>query len=201
MIQSIVEGHGEVSAVPILIRRLGELMGLPGVEVASPIRRPRSKLVQKNGLEQAIELARIQRGCRGILVLLDADDDCPKTLAPDLQKAAQSAAQPLPCAVVLAKMEYEAWLLACVESLRKKRGISATAVYAKAPEDVRGAKAALESLMDPGGRYLETSDQAALTAVADWAMAYKRARSSRKMVKEARRLFVSCGLAPTAWPQ
>lgn len=201
MIQPIVEGHGEVSAVPILMRKLGELMGLPYVQVASPIRRPRSKLLQESGLQQAIELAKIQPGCRGILVLLDADDDCPKTLAPVLQATAISAAQPLACAVVLAKKEYEAWFLACVESLRERRGISATAVYEKAPEDVRGTKAALESLMESGGKYLETSDQAALTAVADWAMAHKRSRSFRKMVKEARRLFVSCGLEPQAWPR
>ena len=58
MIQPIVEGHGEVSAVPILMRRLGELMGLPYVHIAAPIRRPRSKLVQESGLQQAIELAK-----------------------------------------------------------------------------------------------------------------------------------------------
>jgi hypothetical protein len=200
MIQPIVEGHGEVSAVPILVRKLGELMGLPYVQVASPIRRPRSKLVQESGLQQAIELAKIQPGCRGILVLLDADDDCPKTIAPILQTIAKSAAQPLPCAVVLAKKEYETWFLACVESLRKRRRISAAAVYEKAPEDVRDAKTALESLMGPGGKYLETSDQAALTAVADWAMAYERSRSFRKMAKEARKLFMAAGWHPTAWP-
>jgi hypothetical protein len=201
MIQSIVEGHGEVSAVPILIRKLGELMGLPYVPTASPIRRPRSKIVQADGLRQAIELAKIQRGCRGILVLLDTDDDCPKTIAPALQAIAQSAAQPLPCAVVLAKMEYEAWLLACIESLRGSRGISATAVYEKDPENVRAAKTALESLMISGRTYLETSDQAALTAVADWAMVHQQSRSFRKMAKEVRRLFVACGFTPNAWPQ
>jgi len=201
MIQPIVEGHGEVSAVPILMRKLGELMGLPFVQVAPPIRRPRSKLVQESGLQQAVALAKMQPGCRGIWVLLDADDDCPKTFAPVLQATAKSFAQPLPCAVVLAKKEYEAWFLACVESLRERRGISATAVYKKAPENERGAKAALESLMGAGRKYLETSDQAALTVFANWAMVHERSRSFRKMVKEARRLFVSCGLEPQAWPR
>ncbi len=200
MIQPIVEGHGEVSAVPILMRRLGELMGLPYVHIAAPIRRPRSKLVQESGLQQAIELARIQPGCRGILVLLDADDDCPKTFAPALRTIAEHTAQPLPCAVVLAKMEYEAWFLACIASLRGRRGISANATYEGNPEGVRAAKAALESMMGAGGKYLETSDQAALTALADWALAHERSRSFRKMVKEARQLFVGCNLQPSAWP-
>lgn len=200
MIQPIVEGHGEVSAVPILVRRLGELMGLPFVHVAAPIRRPRSKLVQESGLQQAIELAKIQPRCRGILLLLDADDDCPKTFAPALRTIAERTAQPLPCAVVLAKMEYEAWFLACITSLRGRRGISTTANYERDPEDVRDAKGAVEGMMGAGGKYLETSDQAALTALADWALAHQRSRSFRKMVKEARQLFVECDLQPSAWP-
>ncbi len=54
MIQPIVEGHGEVPAVPVLIRSLARRMNVYNVGVAPPIRRPRSKLIKKDTLEQAV---------------------------------------------------------------------------------------------------------------------------------------------------
>jgi hypothetical protein len=200
MIQPIVEGHGEVSAVPVLLRAIAQRMAVHYVEVASPIRRPRSKLVQQESLVQAVELARIQLGCQAILILLDADDDCPKTFVSDLQGWAQHAAHPIPCAVVLANREYEGWFLSCIESLRGCRGILETSVSEVTPEGIRGAKAALEDKMKPGRKYLETTDQAALSALADWEIVYGACRSFRKFVKETKRLLAECNLQPAAWP-
>jgi len=52
VIASIVEGHGEVEAVPVLIRRVATHVA-PNVAVAvpRPHRRPRSKLVRAQELE------------------------------------------------------------------------------------------------------------------------------------------------------
>jgi hypothetical protein len=172
-------------------------MNVYNVAVASPIRRPRSKLVKKDTLEQAVELAKIQAGCKAILVLLDADDDCPKTLVPELQFWATKVAHPLPCAVVFANKEYEGWFLSCVESLRGHRGILTAAFSEPNSEEIRDAKGRLERKMENGRKYLETTDQAALTAKADWNEVHNRCRSFRKFAKETRVLLTACGGKPS----
>jgi hypothetical protein len=59
-IQPIVEGHGEVRAVPILLRRLCDEAQAFAVHVNPPIRRKRSQIVQDSGLRISIRLARLQ---------------------------------------------------------------------------------------------------------------------------------------------
>jgi hypothetical protein len=200
MIQPIVEGHGEVSAVPILIRKLSQFMAVYDIRIGTPIRRPRSKLVKRETLEQAIELAKIQAGCRAILVLFDADDDCPKTLGPNLQQWALQVARPLTCSVVLANREYEGWFLSCIESLRNCRGISISATSEPNSEFIRDAKGKLEEKMSEGRKYLETADQAALSDTADWKSVHQSSRSFRKFTKETRRLLEACSAQPAIWP-
>jgi hypothetical protein len=201
MIQPIVEGYGEVSAVPVLIRNLSHLMSVYDIRVGSPIRRHRSKLVKRDTLEQAIKLAKIQTGCRAIVVLLDADDDCPKTVAPNLQQWASRAARPLACSVVVANKEYEGWFLSCIESLRGCRGILTTAISEPNPENIRDAKGRLEEKMLAGRKYLPPADQAALSAKADWATVHNNCRSFRKFAKETRHLLLTCNGQPTNWPE
>ena len=52
-IQPIVEGDGEVSAVPILLRRLRDEAQAWGMEIAKPHRRPRSWLVNRDTFHAA----------------------------------------------------------------------------------------------------------------------------------------------------
>lgn len=200
MIQPIVEGHGEVPAVPVLVRKLGELMGIPFVPVGAPFRSKRSQLGQKDGLQRVIGRARGEPNCKALLVLLDADDDCPKEEAPKLLTWAEEAAAPLPIALVMANREYEAWLLGCVEVLLKARTITPALPYDKDPEGKRDARGELESRFGRDFNYVEKKDQPAFTALADWKLVHERCRSFRKMAKEASRLFVACGLTPLVWP-
>jgi|SRR5438093_4497388 len=200
MIQPIVEGHGEVPAVPLLVRKLGELMGIPFVPVGTPIRSKRSQLAQEDGSRRAVEMGREQPECRAILILFDADDDCPKDEAPKLVQWATNAAAPLPCALVLANREYEAWFLGCVEVLLKARGVNPALPYNKDPENKRDARGELERRFGKDFHYVEREDQPAFTALADWKLVHQRCRSFRKMAKEARRLFGACGLTPSPWP-
>jgi hypothetical protein len=201
MIQPIVEGHGEVPAIPVLVRKLGELMGIPFVEVGTPFRSKRSLLAQKDGLQRVIGRARQEPGCAAILVIFDADDDCPKDEAPKLLKWAVKAAAPLPCAIVMANREYESWLLGCLEVLLQARGIIPAQPYDGNPETKRDAKGELERRFGSDFYYVEKKDQPALTALADWEVVHKRCRSFQKMAKETRRLFSACGLSPSAWPR
>src|SRR5262249_48307700 len=124
-IACIVEGHGEVQAVPILIWRIGATFD-PSlwVDVKPPLRISRSKLVRGHELERAVEFAaRKTEGQGGILILVDSDDDCLAQLGPQLLARARKTRSNLPISVVLAKREFEAWFLTSAESLRGKRGL------------------------------------------------------------------------------
>ena len=72
-IVSIVEGHGELDAVPILLRRIAAAaLPVGAVDVRSPIRVDRRKIVKAAELERAVELAARKAGAGGrILILLD----------------------------------------------------------------------------------------------------------------------------------
>lgn len=200
MIQPIVEGHGEVEAVPVLLRRLRDQAEAFQVQIGSPIRRPRNHLVKKESLGSAVELARRQAGCTSILILFDGDDDCPRELGPEIQGWAERAAQGTPCFVVMAHREYEAWFLAGIDSLRGQRGIRADAVHPGDPETSRGAKELLGDLMTAEWSYHETADQPALTAKFDLAAAYRRSRSFRRMTSAFGRLLRAEGTRVGNWP-
>lgn len=140
-IQPIVEGHGDVAALPVLLRRLVNEAQVWGVDIGRPIRRPRNRLVEEAGVQQAVQLALVQPDCGGVLVLLDGDSDCPAHLGPTVLGWATEAAAEVPCGVVLAHREYEAWFLAAIESLRGYRSVRIDAEPHADPERPRGAKA------------------------------------------------------------
>ncbi len=104
----IVEGQGEVSAVSILLRRLWqELAPTLDLRIAPPIRVSRKKLVKANELERAVDFAAEKvRSPRAILVLIDADDDCPAELGPQLIARAKQARSDVPTGVVLGQRHF-----------------------------------------------------------------------------------------------
>lgn len=199
-IQPIVEGHGEVTAVPVLLRRFRDEAGAYGFEVNPAIRRHRSDFVREESMRNAVRLALVQDECRAILILFDGDDDCPLKLAPTVEAWAQDEAGPVPCAVVIAHREYEAWFIAAIESLRGRRGVRADAESHPDPEAPRDAKGKLEDRMGLGLSYAETADQAALTALFDMSAAYARCRSFRRMVRAFGLLVTGIGIELPAWP-
>jgi hypothetical protein len=199
ILQPIVEGHGEVLAVPALLRRLVHNAAYPDVTVATSIRAHRSDLVQKAGLEKYISLARI-RGSDAILVLFDGDDDCPAELVKVVGEWARVAAIPIPCEVVMAAREYEAWFLASINSLRGERGIAHDARVDPTPEAHRDAKGLLRQKMLAGRFYVERTDQVALTSHLDLPAVYNSCRSFRRMVKAFGSLVSGCGLTLDTWP-
>ena len=50
-IQPIVEGHGEVKALPVLLRRLMTEAQVWGIDVGRPIRRPAASCYESQSLE------------------------------------------------------------------------------------------------------------------------------------------------------
>jgi hypothetical protein len=196
-IQPIVEGHGEIEAVPVLLRRMRDAAALYELDVSSPIRRSRSQLVQEVELRKAIRLALLREDCCGILILFDADHDCPKTRGPQLQEWARSEAGSMPCEVIMAHHEFEAWFLGAIESLRGRRGIRNDATSHADPESPQDAKGHLEDRLLAGRSYSPTVDQAALTALFDMGAAYRRCRSFRRMVKA---FGITAGASAASWP-
>jgi Domain of unknown function (DUF4276) len=189
-IACIVEGHGEVEAVPILIRRIVATVDARIVlDLKKPIRVARNKLVKPGEIERSVELAVAKTSGRGgVLILVDADDDCPATLGPDLLRRAREARSDVPLAVVLAKREFEAWFLAAATSLAGRRGLRADLAPPPEPEAKRGAKEWLAERKTDGYAYSETTDQAALAAVFDLEQA-RRADSFDKCFRDVERLL------------
>jgi len=186
----IVEGYGEVQAVPILVRRIAQALD-PSlrVRVHPPIRVSRTKVVKPGELERTDTLAGRRAGRQGaILMILDSDDECPARLAPEILARARHARSDLPIGLVLAKREFEAWFLAAADSLRGKRGLISNLTAPDDPESIRGAKEWLTARMAPGRRYVETLDQAALAATFDLELA-RRAPSFDKLYRQVAALI------------
>ena len=199
-IQPIVEGHGDVKALPVLLRRFRDEAEIWDVDIGTPIRRPRHRLVREEGVSQAVRLALLQPDCGAVLILFDGDDDCPADLGPTVQNWATAAGEGAPCHVVLAHREYEAWFLAAIESLRGRRGVRNDVEPHPDPERPRGAKEQLEARMQPGATYLETTDQPALSALISLPAAYRRSRSFRKLADSFANLVRAMELDVGVWP-
>ncbi len=186
-IGAVVEGHGEVAAVPILIRRVVACLD-PSlvVNVAHPLRVSRGKLVKEPEIKRAVELvARKTEPAGPILVLLDADEDAACTLGPRLLQWAVEARSNRRVAVVLAVREYESWLVATAPSLAGHGGLPPVLESVEEPEQVGNPKAWLDERIPDG--YAETLAQPALTAAMDVQMA-RKADSFDKLVREVARL-------------
>lgn len=188
-IACIVEGKGEVAAVPVLIRAIAaDLYPELAVEIPRPILVHRYQVVKEGELEREVELAAERIGGDGVIfILLDADDDCPAELGPVLLNRASQVRSDLPIAVVLAKHEFEAWFLASAESLRGKRGLKNDLRSPSNPEEIRDAKGWLSQQMD-NRIYRGTRDQPAFTALFDIEQA-RRTDSFDKCYRDIVRLL------------
>lgn len=190
-IVAIVEGHGEMDAVPILLSRIAEAVApTADVEVLPPIRVERNRVVRPEELERVVELAARTVATDGsILVLLDADDDCPAELGPELLQRARAARPDRAIRVVLAKAEYEAWFLAAVASIAGRHDIDEHATPPDAPEGIRDAKRWLTARMPFGRSYRPTRDQASLTEYFDLDAARRAAPSFDKLWRDVSELL------------
>jgi hypothetical protein len=193
VVASVVEGDGEVVALPVLLRRMTEVID-PGrlVDVRRPIRVNRGRMLKDGELERYVELAVRQHQGRGaVLVLLDADDDCAAKLGPTLQERAQGQRPGSPISVVLAVREFEAWFLAAASSLAGRRGLPRDLEAPPRPEQIRDAKGWLRARRTDGLAYAPTVDQPALAAVADLHAVRSNAASFDKFWREVERLLAA----------
>ncbi len=192
----IVEGKGEVAAIPSLCARILQHLGAEHWIVdQAPIRQPRGKLVDESvrspgrpcnaeGVRRAVAMARA-RPADAVLVLCDADDDCPAIWGPDTVK---HLVAPTRGAAVMAQREYEAWLLLSYTEQQRK------AARVRNPELIRDAKGELRKLI-PG--YLPTVHQLAATRSLDVSRVRASSDSFDKLVRAIGNL---CGVKPPSRP-
>lgn len=191
-IAAIVEGDGEVLALPILLRRLNAQFN-PGLWInpLRPIRVRRDRFLNREEeFRRHLLLAAAKAGASGwILVLLDADDDCPAELGRSILDKARRHVAHCKLSVVLANREFEAWFIASATSLDGVRGLAVPFADRKVEaEAYRDAKGWLGKRMV--GSYNPILDQPALTQVFDLDEAQTRSRSFRKLCREWRK---QCG--------
>jgi hypothetical protein len=189
-ISCVVEGHGDVEAVPILIRRIaGEFQPPVDVNIQPPIRTPKSRLTKPGELERAVDFASRKLTAPGaVFVLLDSDEDCPGQVGPALLARAQSVRNDLLVAVVLAKCEFESWFIASVESMAGQNGFPIQIQAPLDPESIRGAKEWLTEQMQGGRTYSPTLDQPALARIFSFDLAL-RTGSFSKCHREVSRIL------------
>lgn len=178
----IVEGKGDVQAIPNLCSRLlVHLSAHQWFVDKEPVRRPRSQLVDERvksprrpcleeGVHKALEMAAARRP-DAILVTCDADDDCPKVWA---ESVASLSGLSRPTAAVMAVREFEAWLLWSRTDADLKK------VKVTDPDRVRDAKGTLEGLVTG---YKPTTHQLELTRQIDLQRLRHRSKSFDKLVR------------------
>ena len=171
-IATIVEGHGEVKAIPVLIRRLqGIAEYYDFLDIQSPIRITADAFLDSKKLSKYLEMAIADREERHLVLLLrDADDKCPVELASAILGAA-AGLRMVDVLVVIAKCEYESWFIAAAPSLAGKRGLPDDLSTPENHQLIRGAKEWLSSKMGQRRSYGETVDQPAFSELMDLDMA------------------------------
>ena len=186
VIVPIVEGDGEVKAVPLLLRRvLGERHGRYDIAIQRPINAKGKPNLLRN-FERFLGLARKFEECDAVLVLLDGDKDCPRELTTGLAQSAAGLNMSVPVAVVCAHREYEAWFVASLDSetgdnIRATLGLSESEVHEGDVELVTSPKGWIQVRMPQSSSYKETQHQPALTEYIDIEHTQRRSRSFRRL--------------------
>ena len=147
----IVEGHGEVQAVPALLHRLAQQANPEiVVRVNPPIRVKSGSFLNDDDYfrrQLALAAAKAAQVQRHVLIFLDCEDDCPATLGPALLSRAQAVRADVSIGVYLAHREYETWFIAAAASLRGVAGLPADLAPPADPERIRDAKGWLSQRM------------------------------------------------------
>jgi hypothetical protein len=190
----IVEGHGEYESIRLLLTRIWcELLGGDYIDVLRPIRHKRQQLAEQGGMARAVQLAALKlSNAPGapmpsvIAVLVDADEDLPCVLAPNLLEWAKKERSDVDVICVVANVEYETWFVAAAESLRDFLNLPAGVAVPDEPEKQRHGKGWIERHFK-GAKYSETQDQPTMTAKMDLAVCQARSPSFDKLCRELER--------------
>lgn len=113
----VVEGRGDLYALPVLLRRWLQRRGDWRDVIGKPVPcHGRDKALAPSGVEGYVATAASRPGCIGVVVVLDAETDPACRLGPNLRARAMGITSKR-VAVCLAENKYEAWLIASAETL------------------------------------------------------------------------------------
>ena len=169
---TLVEGHGEVEAVPVLLSRLGQHLGVH-IPWAATLRWKNIHLWDtglggRGGLSQGLEFLRYKRNVGGVLVLRDEDDECPRRVAPEIATLIRNLDLPFKTAVTLLHPEYEVLFLPCMHRMQGL-GFPTHARWAGANwESRRDIKGWLSNQLPRGRSYKPTTNQKPMTRFIDF---------------------------------
>lgn len=192
----IVEGHGEVSAVPEIVRKISyERENIFDCNVFKPYRMSRGKIVRfGDDLDKVIRYGEAKIASDGvdggILILVDSDDDCPVVLQRKFMKFFGRGNYRVPVSFVLPKREYEAWFISCVEHMRTHPSVRDDAISHPDPESLRDAKGFFsKDVLIDGVNYSETIDQVRYSSIINVECVFERCRSFQKFCNEVGRIL------------
>ena len=172
-IYTLVEGEGDARAVPTLLARLGQYLGVH-VAWSAPRRWKNIHMWEpgpggRGGLLRGLEFMRSKREVGGVLVLRDEDDRCPRQIAPGISTRIDSLNRPFRTAVTLLHPEYEVLFLPCMHRMQS-HGFPPDAQWDGATwEARRDVKGWLSSQLPKGRSYKPTTDQKPMTRSIDFA--------------------------------
>jgi|GEM_PF-535672 len=183
----IVEGPGEVEAVPALLWKLLAEMERYDIQVGEAQNAHGcGNLIVPGGVEKFVGNAWTKRDCGAVLILMDAEEQCAMQLAADFSRRILAMGVRFPVATVIAKCEYEAWFLASLETIAgvsfgNRQGLPAGLSYPGEVEEKVGVKGWITRQLPEGRIYKETLDQVAMTRLISLESARQRSRSFRRL--------------------
>jgi hypothetical protein len=192
-VAAIVEGEGKQRCLPRLLHRVwGELLlASERLHVEPPFRKPRSNIVRQDHLAKFVSEAylKVQQAARKdsaarllVLILADAEDDCPKEVAPKLIGWAKGARADADIVCIMPNPMYETWFAAGVASLAGINGLPSDITEPDGAEANRLGKGWLKKHLQQ--KYKETVDQPAFTARMDLSRCRLRSPSFDKLCRE-----------------
>jgi hypothetical protein len=186
----IVEGQGDYEAIRILLQRVWcELLGGDFINVLRPFRKRQGTLLREDGLKKVVDEVKIKLGPEKpggerklLLILIDAEKQCPKELAPRLVSWAREARSDADIACVLPNPMVETWFAAAAASLAGFNDLTANLTEPDDPEGNRLGKPWLKRQLPR--KYSETVDQPRLAARMDLVRCRQRSPSFDKLCRE-----------------
>jgi hypothetical protein len=184
---TIVEGKGELQAIPTLVRRILAELQVHDAKVLTPIRATRDKLLKPgdNELSHKLNLAvaRLKAKPGALLLVLDSEGICPRRIVQGLNQRARELRSDLRLDIVVAHRMYETWFLAGASGLAGQQGFPDDLPDQTTPEDIQGPKHWLTKRMGTTRAYSPTTDQAAFSATFDMIAARRNCRSFDKFYR------------------
>ena len=164
----IVEGHGEVRSVPILVRRILDKHGRFDVQLLPTQRRGEYPSVTKHFKDYFLAAIKDEAAILWVMDFDAREYDCPYREATGLIKRAHELRPGWPLKVAFLVKEYEALFLHDEKATRAVfPDIPAKTLFPTSPENIRGAKEWLSAQRPKGSAYKETVHQEKITARLD----------------------------------